>query len=219
MTTYGKDTQTCANCGAAVECTVLNSTNSFGSPDLDLRPAEMQRSTMHCWLQQCPECGYIAGDLADSIEGAGDIVGSDAYQDVLKNPDLPELARMFEGFSKLQHADPESSAMALIRAAWVCDDASHLSQAKTYRNQAAELLLPLQPVADDENNTTLAAILVDVLRRAERFHESKELATSLLPYQTVKANEILSSVLVYQCGLCDGRDTHCHTVADSNSAG
>ena len=219
MTTYGNETQTCSNCGVSVECTILNSTNTFGSPDLDLRPSEMQRSTMHNWLQECSECGYVSGDLTTSTEDAKQIVESDTYSALRAKSELPELARQFERYSLLQHADPETAAVGLIRAAWACDDADNANQGKAYRNQAADILLTLQPCPDDEENTTLAAVLVDVLRRAERFDESKELATSLQSFNAVKANEIVSSVLTYQCKLCDGRDTGCHTIADCEKTG
>lgn len=36
----------CAVCGKESEQITLASTNTFGSPDLDLRPPEMKRSTM-----------------------------------------------------------------------------------------------------------------------------------------------------------------------------
>lgn len=219
MTTYGSEIQTCSNCGTSVECTILNSTNAFGSPDLDLRPPEMQRSTMHNWLQECSECGYVNGNLATSTEDAKQIVESDTYTALRTNSELPELARRFERYSLLQHADSETAAVALIRAAWACDDADKVNEAKAYRNQAADVLLTLQPCRDDEESTTLATALVDVLRRAERFDEAKEMATSLQSFNAVKANAIVSSVLTYQCKLCDHRDTGCHTVADREQAG
>ena len=56
--------QTCFVCGKESSVTVMASTNTLGgTPDLDLRPAEMMRSTMPRWIQECPHCGYIAGSL------------------------------------------------------------------------------------------------------------------------------------------------------------
>ncbi|MBR4908658.1 MAG: hypothetical protein IKZ43_06585 [Acidaminococcaceae bacterium] len=46
MTTMFRQKYKCAVCGAEQEFYGIASTNSFGSPDLDLRPPEMQRSTM-----------------------------------------------------------------------------------------------------------------------------------------------------------------------------
>lgn len=218
MTTYASKQETCSNCGVSVECTILTSTNTFGSPDLDLRPAEMQRSTMRSWLQECPECGYVNGNLSSANEDAKQIIESEPYQAVENNSQLPEIARRFAKYAMLQHAAPEAAGAALIRAAWACDDVRNTGQAKLYRNEAADILLTLQPFADDEANTTIATVLVDVLRRAERFEEAKTLANSLQSFNAVNANEIVCSVLQYQCRLCDDRDTACHTIADSEQS-
>ena len=55
----------CAICGKMSEQMVLASTNRFGPPDLDLRPPEMERSTMEWWIQECPYCCYVAKDISD----------------------------------------------------------------------------------------------------------------------------------------------------------
>jgi hypothetical protein len=57
MTTLYREKSRCAVCGIATEYTSIGSTNAFGSPDLDTRPPEMQRSTIFAWVQRCPECG------------------------------------------------------------------------------------------------------------------------------------------------------------------
>ena len=63
MTTYFTAEYTCAVCGRTHKFRVVGSTNSFGSPDLDLRPAPMQRDTIHTWVQTCPDCGYSNGKI------------------------------------------------------------------------------------------------------------------------------------------------------------
>ena len=63
MTTMFRQKYKCAVCGTEKEFYGIASTNSFGSPDLDLRPPEMQRSTMGQWIQQCPKCGYVSGSI------------------------------------------------------------------------------------------------------------------------------------------------------------
>ena len=55
----------CYVCGKMSEQMVLVSTNQFGYPDLDLRPPEMERSTMDWWIEECPHCGYVAPDLSE----------------------------------------------------------------------------------------------------------------------------------------------------------
>ena len=63
MTTMYQDTVKCYVCGKESKQTVLGSTNSFGSQDLDLRPPEMMRGTMEYWAHECPYCGYIAKNI------------------------------------------------------------------------------------------------------------------------------------------------------------
>ena len=65
-----KDIETeCSVCGETTEQPVLMSTNSWGYPDLDLRPPEMQRSTMHVWIQECPHCGYSFPKVISNMTG------------------------------------------------------------------------------------------------------------------------------------------------------
>ena len=68
----------CSACGTSSRQQVLLSTNSFlGSPDLDLRPPEMERSTMSLWLQECPNCGFVSGDLAAAEQGIHEILSTE----------------------------------------------------------------------------------------------------------------------------------------------
>lgn len=68
MTTTVPHHSVCGVCGGISEQTGLQSTNAFGSPDLDLRPPEMERSTMCYWVQTCPQCGYCASDIAEKLQ-------------------------------------------------------------------------------------------------------------------------------------------------------
>ncbi len=63
MTIIDQFEKKCQVCGKTSMHPVLMSTNSFGYPDLDLRPAPMQRDTMDTWLDECPHCGYVASSL------------------------------------------------------------------------------------------------------------------------------------------------------------
>lgn len=214
MTTYMHETQKCSVCGAAVDCQVLGSTNACGSSDLDLRPPEMKRSTMRCWLHACPRCNYVNYDLRQPIKNAKATLESPAYAALVADADAPPLALLFARYAMLQHADAEAAGVALVRAAWACDDAADQQRAKSFRQQAADRLLALRPFADDEQQATLATSLVDVLRRAERCDEARSLAQSLLEYEAVQENEIVVAVLQFQCRLCDAHDVGCYTVAD-----
>lgn len=67
MTTTFPQTIKCAICGASNEVFVLGSTNSFGSPDLDLRPPGMARNNLPIEIQTCSNCGFSAHDISDDF--------------------------------------------------------------------------------------------------------------------------------------------------------
>ena len=73
MTTIMEFNQTCAVCGETSLQPVISSTSTWGYPDLDLRPAEMQRSSMFAWLVECPHCGYVAAKLENKSEMPEDL--------------------------------------------------------------------------------------------------------------------------------------------------
>ena len=86
----------CSVCGATNEFRVLLSTNTFGGgPDLDLRPAEMKRSTMPVWVQECPECGFISGDVTDLSTVTREWLQSEQY---ISADGIPFVSDLRNGF-------------------------------------------------------------------------------------------------------------------------
>lgn len=212
MTTFFQRQITCANCKKSSGHQILGSTNAFGSSDLDLRPPEMQRSTMGSWLQECPHCRYIAPDLGEAA-GDLDVVTTPEYRAVLDDERFPELARRFLAYALLLKADPVSAGYARLRAAWVCDDAGRAERAAECRGAAADGMAAGRPFPDTERGVTAGAVLVDVLRRGGRFEESAAECDSLLEYESAK--DVLQKVLEYQARLIAARDTAAHTIADA----
>ena len=65
MTTIVPQEVKCSMCGSISKQQLIASTNTIiWAPDLDLRPAEMARSTMVYWIQECPDCGYVSVDIS-----------------------------------------------------------------------------------------------------------------------------------------------------------
>lgn len=124
MTTLYHEKKRCAVCGAQHEYTSIGSTNAFGSPDLDTRPPEMQRSTIFAWVQRCPKCGFCASNISKASDQAISVIRSEAYHEQLSDPSMPELANSFLCKSIIDETagDYGSAAWSLIHAAWVCDD-------------------------------------------------------------------------------------------------
>lgn len=215
MTTWRDETQTCCLCGANSECNILGSTNTFGSPDLDLRPPPMERDTMRGWFHECSSCHYVSIDLAQSRDDSKSIVESDDYQALIANSDLPPIARRFAMCALLNDHDRQIAGTALLRAAWVCDDEEKAELAKSFRNQSADTIKKLQPFENSDEHATLATILIDVLRRAERFDEATKLANQLLKFKAVKRSEVMQAVVNFQMSLCESQSTAVHLVSDA----
>lgn len=212
MTTFLEQRVRCARCGKTSEQEVLASTNAFGSPDLDLRPPEMERSTMGLWLQLCPECGYVAPDLS-ALVGKAETVRSPEYRGVLDDTRYPELARRFLAYGLLcGETDAESAALSRLHAAWVCDDAEAADRALECRNMAAAGLSALKPFDADEEGLSRWAVLVDVLRRAGRFGDARAECEALLKQPRLEG--IIRDVIQYQQRLIAAGDTAAHLVEE-----
>ena len=69
MTILRCDEVTCCYCGQVSEQISMTSSNERGSRDLDFRPAEMYRSTMNSWLQECPHCHFISTSISTRLAG------------------------------------------------------------------------------------------------------------------------------------------------------
>ncbi len=173
---------------------------------------------MGVWLQECPKCRFVNDNLNKMVPNAETILASKQYQQIVSDTEMPEVARKFARHALLYADDKETAGLALLRAAWVCDDKGPAHGAIAYRSQAADLLLSLQPFGDSEVWATLGTTLVDVLRRAIRFEEAKTLSASLRSLKSVASNEVIVMVLHHQAQLCDSRNTDCHTVEDAMRA-
>jgi hypothetical protein len=204
----------CACCGHQSQHLVMGSTNQMGSPDLDLRPPEMERSTMDCWLQECEACHYTAPDLKDAPPAqAKDIVASAVYGAVLNDAQYPGLARRFLAYALLMdHSADHAAGLARLHAAWVCDDADLAQLAVRCRSDAAQTLLRTKPFEDSGDAVTRGTVVVDVLRRARLFDQAEKERVDLLALAS--ASGIVRDVLEFEGELIRQQDDVRYTVAD-----
>jgi hypothetical protein len=195
---------------------VICSTNTFGSPDLDTRPSEMQRSTIFAWVERCPHCGYCASDVSESHPEASSVVEGEEYQDQLNDPACPELANSFlcEAIIEREAGNYAAATWALIHAAWVCDDSDLPIQATVCRHKATDMFVRAeghgQPLTDQAGVST--AILVDLLRRSGRLIGARRVATSR---REGISEDIILRILDFQAALVEKGDVACHTIAEA----
>ena len=224
MTTMFEQSRKCAVCGEVETFYEIGSTNSFGSPDLDLRPPQMQRGTMGEWIQQCPACGYVSGTIEnDPGKVTEKWLKSKAYTRSDGIEFMSGLADQFYKFYKvsLLNDEPERAFFALLHAAWACDDSEDTVNAVRCRSMAIPLLNQVteglasgqgDPEEDDcgddsDKKDNLLLIKADLLRRSGQFE------TLLSEYASCQfSNEIMNKVLAFQLAKAAEKDTACYTV-------
>ncbi len=173
MSTFGRVHRRCAVCGEESDQSTLYSTNAFGSPDLDLRPPEMRRSTMSVWLEECPACGYVAPDLEEPCTVERAYLESEEYRGC-EGLALPsELAvRCYRGYLIRRREGNDRAAMnCVLWAAWACEDRYDTVLAPRCRSLAADLAAKILD-AQEEKDSTLQLQHLDMLRRARRTTEA-----------------------------------------------
>ncbi len=213
MTRLSQVKVTCGLCGHRSRQTRLLSTCVFGSPDLDLRPPPRQRSILRLSVQACPSCGYVAPAIKRADAVARETVETDAYQALRVGPLGETLAGRFLRAALIaRHRDDLGQAGEMtLYAAWTADDDGDDDQARAWRSDAADLIGRALETMDPDAEVTghTATRLVDVLRRAGRFDETKSLADHLL---TRDLDPVLTAVLTFERHKAEAGDTACYTV-------
>lgn len=233
MTSLAKIENTCSVCGAVSKFMALRSTNSFGSPDLDLRPAPMKRDTMSYWYQECPKCGYISDNVSDPCKIEPEFLKSEEYLGCEGISFQSELAKKFykEYLIKLKSHSDEKAFYAILHAAWACDDKKDFENSSLCRNKAIPLLTKLitdkrQVIESiqkrvkffiskkkiEEQQADLDTLLVmksDILRRSGNFEQL------ISEYRNVKFEQpLLDQILAFEIRKSEQQDTACYRVSD-----
>ena len=199
----------CAVCGEESNQTVLASTNRFGSPDLDLRPPEMMRSTMRWWIQECPHCGYVSGSLDDETSVDAQWLKQESYISANSLNFASKLAGRFYKDYLISVAEnaPKEAFYAALHAAWACDDSEDFDNSILCRKAALEQLDIL--ISKENDNETYRVMRMDLLRRSGQFSSVVE------EYENVRfSQELLNRIKDFQLRLARQGDTDCYTVAD-----
>ena len=217
MTTIFEEEVTCAVCGCVQTVQEMGSTSSFGAMDLDTRPPPLRRSTMHLWVHECGECGYVAPELGTAAEGAGRIVASAAYRAELECAGRAQLANRMVCRSLLEVAAGEfvTAGWRRLHAAWVCDDANAVEEARLQRRAALTLFERAR--ANGQRAMKLVeggdeVLLADIARRAAEFEKALRYCDAGLAASGVP--EFVRKILEFERALVRARDTACHSVGE-----
>lgn len=208
MTTYDTQTLRCYCCGRTSEHSVLMSTNSFGSRDLDQRPPQMMRSTMASWLQECPSCGYVAADIKTGDAKVQSFVGTPAFQALCaaSSPDPAVRRFMVRAVIETHNGDMESAFTHTLSAAWIADDRGRSSEAAALRLRAAAYIEGTAASLDTR------LVLLDVLRRASNWEAAEALVDQLA---AAKLEDPYAAIVSFHRSKIERRDSCCYTIADA----
>jgi hypothetical protein len=216
MTTLFREKETCFVCGKSSEYTVLGSTNAFGSPDLDLRPPPMKRSTITHWIQRCPFCGYCAASISEGPKIAKRIVTSSDYAEQLAASTFPALANQFLCWALIQAANGEDAgaAMAALHAAWICDDERAMAKADICRRKAIAQFTNARAKGQQfaEDGAAEALLLADLYRRTGQFNQVKAICEQELARHP---GDLMTSLFSAQRQLAQNQDIQRYTVEEA----
>jgi hypothetical protein len=207
LTNYFRETVKCAMCGVLNEVMFFSITSQFGPMDLDMRPPERMRSTMHTWVHTCDNCGYSSSDISKEIEGGRKAMTSERYKVIRENVNISYLARAFLCFAIMleQSGKKECAIYEILRAAWDCDDRGNEAKAKEFRIKTLSLIDEVNP---SRGNITMNFIKIDLLRRVGQFEKAIEFAKSL------DVEQELQEIVRYQTELCLAKDSGVHTFGE-----
>jgi hypothetical protein len=214
VTSTSSETVRCAACGKESSAEVLHSASEFFPRDLDGRPGEMYRSTISCWINECPHCGLCAPKLEKVPPEVVRLVASTGYREILGSQ-APVLARRFLCFAQVADSlsDPLAAFEAVLHASWICDDNEISDMASRYRLAAVARLMKLKPRKSAEASATEwdEVVMADLLRRAGEFGRALEICDS----QDVAAEPIRLRLLDFERRRAAARDTRRYTTVDA----
>lgn len=211
MTTFMREPRTCFVCGHESLFQETTSTNSFGSPDLDLRPPEMKRSTMMTWVHKCPQCGYASESVTDRTSVNQEWLQSPEYTTCEGIRFKSDLAKQFYQAYLVKREDGlrVDAFYALIHAAWSSDDCRDEKAAIHCRKLAIDYVDDLRH-AMPENRDTYLVMKADLMRRAGFFAKLRQ------EYESIQfRDELLNQIIAFQLDRADAHDTKCYTVRDA----
>jgi len=203
----------CGVCGTESRQPVFRRQPPEQAPDLDLRPGEPERGTMARWLQQCPQCGYAAPDLAQVHPAVPGVVSAAPFRALIADGTAPPLARRFLSWAHVleETGGLHAAAEATLQAAWVADDLGRDDLARQWRLDAVALWRG-GPAMDMEQRVRS----LDALRRAGAWEDAAATAAAMAAAPEIgPAAGPVAQVVALETRLIAAYDDGRHTIASA----
>ena len=234
MTRIRKRTMKCAICRKESTHSVILSTSSFGSKDLDFRPPGMMRRTLPLWIQECPHCGYVNSDISEKMPVTLKMLGEIQSTNLsCFNPDNIAAIRFYKLYvlkKTIFDSSPKNpndydllldAFYSVLHAAWVCDDKREPDGAIICRKKALQILNELQLIYTKDSsffleNFSLDRVFImkaDLMRRAGLF----EKLLSEFEEIPLFSDPSLSEIIRFHINKAKAGDTRCYTFDYVNS--
>ena len=218
MTLYDDKKEKCAVCRKESTFIVLTSTNSFGSPDLDLRPAGQERHSISFRLQECKYCGYVNTSIGKLKANSEKTMSEPAFIDI-QNEDIKiqSFKKFFKASLFAENANElGQAAYYSLCSAWFSDDRNNVAYSDLGRTRALQLFQRqlAEHNLSEEDALNVKIQMIDLSRRIADWQLAKKLANEVLDRTT---NETIKTVASFQLSLIERRSTDVHTIEQAGA--
>lgn len=210
-----------------------------GAPDLDFRGPRLQRMWDLDWIRECSSCLYAAPRLDYEIPGAARLMRSDGILSLIAGtpqtcvrslveraaallwtprppPRIPVSARPYLTYGLLvERTDPDDAVKSRVTASWLCDDEEAGPGASHCRALAIATPGCWGSHSPTPRRLRTCAILLDLMRRNERFEDALAAARELVRCSGLGP---LREVVEFQIELSTARDCGAYSLDRVNPA-
>lgn len=211
------ETLKCACCGKQSEQEILLSYSTMGSPDLDYRATGMATRAFVYSLQICPECNYVASDIAEKVPDNLFAQRKEYYQEAINECNKMNLDNDVKKFYLMglideENGNQEYASDNYLFAYWLTERSN-----EKLANKFLKRVISLRSKNYNKLTKRIALQTLDLMRRNNNFEEVANECKELLEKGKVgedafTENEIKQ--LKYEIKICNAKDNERHNYFD-----
>ncbi len=172
--------------------------------NLDGKPFETEDFSIKNGVCRCDKCGFVSFDISKNILKDPTIMGSDAYREIINNKAMPDVVNNYLalGYIYEKQAEHYHSAHAYLSASWLLNTFKMEKEEKIVLEKTAFCQLSYINSDSFKAHPDFDMLLssVDVLRRVEKYDNSKKLANFAISKTT---SPFVREKFLLEISLCD----------------